>query len=224
MGDTWMPGIASSLTPQRWTSAAVPNTNLTFIYALNGATATGLPMPNVQTVFTSNGDIGPTYANAFPASNASVAVWNGLLYAYGGQLAGGTYTNLPPRRNAAAMVRNNRLYVWGGNTTSSNVSTLADMWQADISTVLAAGSSAAPAPVLRAYPNPSVAGITTLDLPIGTQSLEVFDALGRLVTTATPPVGATRWPLDLHGQSVGIYLVRVRTAQGLGASCRVVRE
>ena len=333
-GNVWGPGAASSsLTPQRWTSAAVPlpGTPQSFIYVLNGASAAGAPVVNVETVYTSNGNQGPSYANALPASNSGVATWNGLLYAFGGQLAGGAYTsqlrafdpaantwttlapmpeaksgygaavngkiyaiggynglinsarvdaydiatntwqplgtlpttvsnqavavqgewlwlvgdftnqsylaayntrtrqlrtftsNLPPRRNAAAAVFNNRLYVWGGNTASSNASTLADMWQVDVSTVLATGTATA-APVLRAYPNPSVAGQTMLSLPDGTREVAVFDGLGRLVATAKPALGASSWLLDLQGRPAGVYLVRVRTAAGASASCRVVSE
>ncbi|GAA4347184.1 hypothetical protein GCM10023185_02070 [Hymenobacter saemangeumensis] len=327
--DSWASGSASaSLTPQRWTSLAQPNISL--IYVLNGVTAAGAPVPDLQTVSTQSGSFGSSFANPSPASSAGVAVWNGLIYSYGGQLASGTYTdqlraynptsntwttlapmpeaksafgaavngkiytfggfngvqnsarvdaydissgqwqaqgllpttvssqavavqgewvwlvgdftnqsylaaynvrtrqlrtftsNLPPRRNAAAAVRNNFLYVWGGNTASSNASTLADMWRADVSLLLGTGPATAQASGLRAYPNPSEAGQTTLELPSGTQQLNVFDALGRQVATATPAPGSPRWPLDLRGFPAGIYLVRARTAWGGSASCRVV--
>ncbi|GAA4055105.1 hypothetical protein GCM10022409_47830 [Hymenobacter glaciei] len=135
-----------------------------------------------------------------------------------------TFTaNLPARRNAAAAVHNNRLYVWGGNTASANSSTLADMWSADVSAVLATQAEAATALGLRAYPNPSPDGLTMLTLPAGTQVVEVFDALGRQVLPETPAATATSLLLNLRGQSAGMYVVRVRTAKGQQASCRIVQ-
>ena len=333
--NSWQPGSASTtLTPQRWTSAAVPvlGTAQSYIYVLNGASAAGSPVVNMETVFTSNGTQGPGYANVLPASNAGVATWNGLLYAFGGQLAGGAFTsqlrafdpvantwttlapmpeaktgygaamngkiyaiggynglinsarvdaydiatntwqalgtlpttvsnqavavqgewlwlvgdftnqsylaayntrtaqvrtftsNLPPRRNAAAAFRNNRLYVWGGNTASANSSTLADMWSVDVSAVLGTHAEMASALNLHAYPNPSNGGLTTLTLPTGTRTVAVFDALGRTVLSVAPAANATTLPLDLRAQPAGLYVVRVRTANGRAASCRVVRE
>lgn len=334
--DMWVSGTASTgITPQCWATAALaaPSPGQSFVYLLNGATATGPLVPDVQTVNAFDGSIGPSYANSTPASAAGVAVWNNLLYAFGGQLASGAYTNamrrynpatntwatlapmpeakatcgaaingkiyavggsngllnsnridaydpatntwqalgtlpatvsnqavavqgdwlwlvgdftnqsylaayntrtgqlsnftsnIPPRRNAAAVVYNNRLYVWGGNTTSAITSTLGDMWSADVSTILlATGTAAVPVPGLQAYPNPSVAGTTTLSLPFNTRTVEVFDALGRRVMRQEPAAGAVNLPLDLQARPAGIYLVRAHTAQGRTASCRVVRE
>jgi len=332
--NNWAPvPTGNGFTPQRFGTAAlpVPGQSNSLIYLLNGATASATPMVDVQTVNQQSGAQGPSFANPTPASAAGVAVWNGLVYSYGGQLAGGTYTNqlrvfspatnawttlapmpeakstygaavngkiyvvggfngvqnsnrvdaydiatntwqpqgtlptavsnqavavqgewlwlvgdftnqsylaayntrtrqlrtftsnLPPRRNAAAAFFNNRLYVWGGNTASSNASTLSDMWVVNVSTALASGTATA-LPALRAYPNPTSAGLTTLALPTGANKVEVFDALGRRVVAGAPPAGTTTWPLDLHTQPAGMYLVRVSTAQGLSASYRVVRE
>jgi hypothetical protein len=53
--------------------------------------------------------------------------------------------------------------------------------------------------------------------------VEVFDALGRAVLSVAPAANATTVPLDLHGQPAGLYLVRVRTAGGQSATCRVLR-
>lgn len=136
-----------------------------------------------------------------------------------------TFTsNLPPRRNAAAAIRNGQLYVWGGNTASANSSTLADMWVANVSTVLATSPAAPPAAALQAYPNPSTTGSTTLSLPEGTRRVEVYDALGRQVLAEALPAGTAIWPLSLRQQPAGLYLVRARTAQGLSAGCRVVLQ
>jgi hypothetical protein len=333
LANSWgsAPLSSGQVPPQRFGTAAIitPNTSTSLIYTLNSATGPG-PVATVQALRTSDGTLSADLSNPTPAASAGVAVWNGLLYAYGGELADGTFTNalraynpatntwttlapmaeakntrgaavngkiyavggfngvvnsarvdaydiatntwqalgtlpttvstqavavqgewlwmvgdftnqnylaayhtrtgqlrtftsnLPPRRNAAAAFRNNRLYVWGGNTASNNATTLADMWSAEVGTVLAT-SAAAPAPVLRAAPNPSSAGFTTLGLPAGTRTVEVFDALGRRVAAAET-AGATNWPLDLSGQPPGIYLVRARPAAGLGTSCRLVRQ
>ena len=327
----WISSTANNmLTPQRWTSAVIPYPGGQ-MYVLNGASASGAPVNNMQTVDVQNGATGPSFANSTPASTAGVATLNGMIYAFGGQLAGGSYTNalrrydpatdtwttlapmpeakatvgaavngkiyaiggfngvvnsarvdaydpatntwqamgtlpttvssqavavqgewiwmvgdfnvqnylaayntrtgqlrtftsnLPPRRNAAAGILNNRLYVWGGNTASSNASTLSDMSFADVSTVLAARTASASSPALRAYPNPSADGQTTLDLPGGTRSVEVMDALGRKLLSVTPPAAATTLPLDLRELPAGVYQVRAHGAQGLVASCRVVR-
>lgn len=319
------------ISPQRFGTAALftSASGVSLLGTLNGATAT-TPVPTLQSVRVSDGVLSLNYANPLPGASAGVAAWNGLLYAYGGQLASGAYTdqlrvfnpatsawttlapmpeakttygaavngkiyavggyngvlnsarvdaydiasgqwqalgtlpttvsnqaiavqgewlwlvgdfnvqsylaayntrtgqlrtftsNLPPRRNAAAAFRNNYLYVWGGNTASANSSTLADMWRADVSTLLAASSSAR-VPELRVYPNPSEAGQSTLALPPDAHHLEVLDALGRLVAAATLPAGAADWPLDLGTQPAGLYLVRVHTSQGRSASCRVAR-
>lgn len=329
--NTWGPGVFSTgqVTPQRFGTAAIitPNTSTSLLYTLNAGTPT--TPTTMQSVRVSDGLLASDLPNPTPAASAGVAVWNGKLYAYGGQTASGytnqlriydpaanswtaaaplpeakttygaavngkiyafggyngvvnsnrvdaydiatntwqaqgtlpttvsnqavavqgewvwlvgdftnqsylaayntrtgqlrTFTsNLPPRRNAAAAIYNNFLYVWGGNTASSNASTLADLWRADVGAVLAAGAAAL-APVLSAAPNPSAAGRATLALPSGVIRLEVFDALGRVVLTAAPAAGARTWPLDLRGQPAGIYLARVRTAAG-SARCRVVRE
>lgn len=133
-----------------------------------------------------------------------------------------TFTsNLPLRRNAAAIVRDNRLYVWGGNTAASNASTLTDMWQANLAGVLANSTARPTAPQLSAYPNPSTTGEFTLTLPVGTRTLEVHDALGRLVQTAEPTT--TSYLLRLSRQPAGVYSVRARTSQGLSAPCQLVR-
>lgn len=335
--DTWTLGTASSsLVPRRWGTMA-PATNgsgQALLYVLSGATSTpNPPVLNMQTVLTSSGNIGPSYTDPAPVGSGATAVWNNIIYTYGGQLASGTYTNqlraynattdawttlapmpeakavyggaviggklyavggyngvvnsarvdaydiatntwqalgtlpttvanqavavqgewlwlvgdftnqsylaayntrtgqlrtftsnLPPRRNAAAAFRNGQLYVWGGNTASANSSTLGDMWVANVSAVLATGLAAAPAPALRAYPNPSQDGLMTLALPTETRIVEVFDALGRQVVAAEPAPGATRWLLDLREQRAGIYLVRVRTAHGRSSTCRVERQ
>ena len=336
VGGTWVLGSASStLTPQRWATmvlAASGSAGTPRLFILNGATATGAPVPDMQTVNALSGSAGPTFINPTPAVSAGAAVWNNVIYAFGGQLANGSYTNqlraynattdtwatlapmpeakavyggaaingkiyaiggyngvvnsarvdaydiatntwqalgtlpttvsnqavavqgewlwligdftnqsylaayntrtsqlrtftstLPPRRNAAAAFRNGLLYVWGGNTASANSSTLADVWAVNVSTVLAAGGAVS-APVLRAFPNPAVAGLTTLDLPTGTRAVEVYDVLGRKVVTAEPAMGAANWLLDLREQRAGIYFVRVRTAHGLSGACRVERQ
>ncbi|MBF9142288.1 Kelch repeat-containing protein [Hymenobacter properus] len=332
---TWTTGpTGTGLTPQRFGSAALGTSasGSRLVYVFNGATASGGPVPGLQTLDVSTGNSGPGFANPMPASTAGVATINGLIYAIGGQLTNTTYTdalrryspatdtwttlaplpeakstvgvavngkiyaiggyngvvnsarvdaydpatntwqalgtlpttvssqavavqgewiwmvgdfnvqnylaayntrtgqlrtftsNLPPRRNAAAAFVNGQLYVWGGNTASSNASTLADMWVANVSAVLTARTQTGDAPNLRAYPNPSANGLTSLELPTGTRTVEVFDALGRVVLSAMPAAGATSLPLDLRAQPVGLYVVRVHTADGRGVSCRVVRE
>jgi N-acetylneuraminic acid mutarotase len=335
VANSWGTGALSTgqVTPHRLGTAALiaPSTGSAVIYTLNGAASTG-PVTAVQAVQASSGALANTYGNPTPASSAGLAVWNGLLYAYGGQLQGGVYTNalrsynpatnawatlapmaetkttygaavngkiyaiggfngttnsarvdaydiatntwqalgtlpttvsneavavqgewlwlvgdftnqsylaayntrtgqlrtftsnLPPRRNAAAAIFNNRLYVWGGNMAASNASTLGDMWSVNVSTVLATHAETAAAVGLRAFPNPSAAGLTTLTLPTGTRTVEVFDALGRAVLSVAPAADVTSVPLDLRGQSAGLYVVRVHMADGRGASCRVVRE
>lgn len=115
-------------------------------------------------------------------------------------------------------------YVWGGNTASSNASTLADMWQADGSTVLTTATAAAPGPVLRAYPNPSTAGTATLELPEDAEKVQVFDALGRLVRAHDGLRGMASYTLDVHGYPAGIYQVSVLTTTGASARCRLVCE
>ena len=335
-GIGWVPGGASSsLPPQRWANMVIASngSGQPLLYVLNGATAMGALVSNMQTVSVNSGNSGPTYTNPVPASSAAATVRNNIIYVYGGQLANGSYTNqlrsynaatdtwaalapmpeakaalggavvngkiyaiggfngvinsarvdaydpatniwqalaplpttvsnqavavqgewiwmvgdftnqnylaayntrtgqlrtftsnLPPRRNAAAAVLSNRLYVWGGNTASSNASTLVDMWSVDVTTVLGTYAATATALGLRATPNPSADGLVTLDLPVGTRTVEVFDALGRQVLSVAPAAAATALPLDLRQQPGGMYLVRVRTANGQSASCRVVRE
>ncbi|PJJ61027.1 T9SS C-terminal target domain-containing protein [Hymenobacter chitinivorans] len=135
-----------------------------------------------------------------------------------------TFTsNLPGRRNAAAAILNNQLYVWGGNTAASNASTLADMWQANISNIL---PTAAPArlPQLTAYPNPSPTGEFTLQLPAGSHRVvEVHDALGRLILRATPAPQTESYTLRLTPYPAGLYSARIRTTQGLTSPCQLVR-
>ena len=94
--NAWGPGGASSsLTPQRWASMvpAVSAAGGPLLFVLNGATAAGPPVSNMQTVSVATGASGPTYTNPTPSSSGGVAVWNNIIYAFGGQLAGGTYTN-----------------------------------------------------------------------------------------------------------------------------------
>jgi hypothetical protein len=103
---------------------------------------------------------------------------------------------------------NNQLYVWGGNTASANASTLADMWVANVSTVLAASPGTA-IPHVRAYPNPSVEGLLTLVLPAEAQQLRVLDKLGRQVQLVALPAGLASYALDMRQQPTGLYFVQV---------------
>jgi N-acetylneuraminic acid mutarotase len=136
-----------------------------------------------------------------------------------GQLRNFT-SNLPPRRNAAAAIRNNVLYVWGGNTATSAATTLADTWQVNLAGVLSS-ATARLLPSLTASPNPSVSGEFGLVLPEGARSLEVHDALGRLVHSASVVAGPHQ--LRLGAQPAGVYSMRVHTSQGVSAPCRLVR-
>ncbi|WP_198172480.1 Kelch repeat-containing protein [Hymenobacter ginkgonis] len=62
------------------------------LYVLNGATSTG-PLLTMPSLRPSDGVLATNFSNPLPAASAAVAVWNGLLYAYGGQLASGAYTD-----------------------------------------------------------------------------------------------------------------------------------
>ena len=132
--DSWLPGAASSsLTPQRFGAAALPISGLStsLVYVLNGVTASTAPVQNVQTVSEQSGTVGPSFGNSTPAASAGVAVWNGLVYAYGGQSAGGAYTNqlrvfnpatsawttlaaMPEAKSAYGAAVNGKIYVVGG--------------------------------------------------------------------------------------------------------------
>jgi hypothetical protein len=333
--NSWGAGPIGSgqITPQRFGTAAIiaPNTSPGLIYALNAAGPSG-PVTAVQSLRPDGASAGSS-TNPTPSSTAGLAVWNGLLYAYGGQLAGGAYTNalrsynpatntwtslasmpeakntfgaavngkiyaiggyngvvnsnridaydiatntwqalgtlpttvsnqaiavqgdliwmvgdfvnqnylaayntrtgqlrtftsnLPPRRNAAAAIAGNFLYVWGGNTASSNATTLADMWRADVQGTVTATVSARAQLLLQAYPNPTASGRLTVLLPKpAAAELLVSDAQGRTVRQLAVPAGSTRYELNLADQAAGLYVVRWQAAGSPAALCRVVRH
>ena len=132
--DRWSASALSTgqVTPQRLGTATLvgPNRGASVIYTLNGATGAG-PVQAVQAVQAINGALANTYANPTPASSAGVAVWGGLLYAYGGQLPNGNYTNalraynpdnntwtalapMPEAKTAYGAAVNGKIYVIGG--------------------------------------------------------------------------------------------------------------
>ncbi|MCC3159931.1 T9SS type A sorting domain-containing protein [Hymenobacter sp. 15J16-1T3B] len=79
-----------------------------------------------------------------------------------------------------------------------------------------------------AYPNPVADALTiSADLPAGSRvTVELLDALGRPVRQqpVAVPSGALRHTLDVHELPAGLYLLRLRTAQGLSTSRSVVRQ
>ena len=79
--------------PHRLGTAALlsPTLGASPIYVLNGATSTE-PLPTMPSLCSSDGVLLSNFSNSLPTASAAVAVWNSLLYAYGGQLASGAYT------------------------------------------------------------------------------------------------------------------------------------
>ncbi|GAA4383409.1 hypothetical protein GCM10023186_24510 [Hymenobacter koreensis] len=131
---SWGSGPLSTgqVTPHRFGTAVIipPYTSNNLIYVLNAATNAG-PLATLPVLQTSNGQASTALANATPSSTAALAVWNGLLYAYGGQLANGTYTNqlrsynpatnvwttlapMPEAKNTFGAAVNGKLYAIGG--------------------------------------------------------------------------------------------------------------
>ena len=75
------------------------------------------------------------------------------------------------------------------------------------------------------WPNPA-AGTATLALaeaPAGGATVQVLDALGRVLQTRTLPAGAAALTLDVGGLAAGVYAVRVSAVAGSFAK-RLVRE
>ncbi|MCC2545706.1 T9SS type A sorting domain-containing protein [Hymenobacter sp. BT175] len=124
----WDVGLGAP-TPQRFTTAAVVEPNV--IYVLNGATTTANGVtPVVETVLMQGGSSGPSFANPSPTASAGSAVWNGLLYCYGGSVgtafsnslrsynrATNTWTNLAPMPEAKqtfGAAVNGKIYTFGG--------------------------------------------------------------------------------------------------------------
>ncbi|RAK68347.1 T9SS type A sorting domain-containing protein [Hymenobacter edaphi] len=79
-----------------------------------------------------------------------------------------------------------------------------------------------------AYPNPVADALTiSADLPAGSRvTVELLDALGRPVRQqpVALPGGALRHTLDVRDLPAGLYLLRLRTPQGLSTSRSVVRQ
>jgi hypothetical protein len=73
------------------------------------------------------------------------------------------------------------------------------------------------------FPNPSAGRVELTDLP-GTQVqwISVYGSDGRRVESVNVPY-ATHYTLDLSGEVGGLYLIAVRTGEGIGVE-RVVRE
>ena len=154
--DSWGAGPLSSgqVWQHRLGTAAIiaPNTPNAVIYTLNGATGTG-PVLTVQPVRASDGVATGTLPNPTPASTAGLAAWNGQLYAFGGQLAGGVYTNLlrsfnpatgawttlaplPEAKTTYGAAVNGKVYAIGGFSGTANSARVdaydiaTDTWQA----------------------------------------------------------------------------------------------
>ncbi|QHJ07818.1 DUF7619 domain-containing protein [Hymenobacter busanensis] len=79
-----------------------------------------------------------------------------------------------------------------------------------------------------AYPNPTNDAVTIVaDLPKGgSATLQVLDALGRLVQETTVPVaaGTLRHTLNLQTVPSGVYVLRLHTPDGQMTSRRLVRQ
>ncbi|MDB5234949.1 MAG: hypothetical protein JWR44_1942 [Hymenobacter sp.] len=90
------PLSTGQIAPQRFGTAAIipPATSTSLIYTLNAASTTA-PVPTLQSLRVSDGVLAGSLNNPLPAASAALAVWNGLLYAYGGLTASssGAYTN-----------------------------------------------------------------------------------------------------------------------------------
>jgi hypothetical protein len=153
--NTWTVG-AAMVTPQRLgTAALLPSGSGTSLaYVLNGSGANGLniPVPQLESVLAVSGQSGPSFANPLPTVSAGVAVWNGLLYSYGG-INGTTYSNalrscnpntnawttlapMPVARTIAGAAVNGKIYVFGGYDGVVNYSRVdaydiaSNQWQA----------------------------------------------------------------------------------------------
>ena len=92
---------------------------------------------------------------------------------------------------------------------------------ATISYPLLPTAAATALPGLALYPNPAHC-LATLHLPPNPTNLTLLDALGRVVRTATVPVGPD-YALDLTGLAPGVYALRVQ-AEGGEATRRLVVE
>ncbi|MBF9239235.1 T9SS type A sorting domain-containing protein [Hymenobacter sp. BT683] len=131
------PISSGQVAAQRFGTAAIiaPNTSASLIYTLNAATLAA-PVASVQSLRVDGTSAG-NFSNPTPASTAGVAVWNGLIYAYGGQLAGGVYTNqlrsynpatniwttlapMPEAKNTFGAAVNGKIYAFGGYNGVAN--------------------------------------------------------------------------------------------------------
>ncbi|WP_324674054.1 kelch repeat-containing protein [Hymenobacter sp. GOD-10R] len=130
-GNLWGIGTAS-LTPQRFSSAAIldPSLSAGLIYVLNGQNASGGAVPLVESVRVADGTSGPSFGNPLPTTSAGSAVWNGILYCYGGSVGTTYYNNLrsynrltnswtnlapmPESKSTVGAVVNGKIYVFGG--------------------------------------------------------------------------------------------------------------
>jgi hypothetical protein len=94
--------------------------------------------------------------------------------------------------------------------------------------VVTSARQALPGSSLRIAPNPTLDGHLTVHLMGYRQAttLDLFDAVGRLVHSATiaaPNAQGTAQALDLSALPTGVYALRVSTAGGVDV-CRVVRQ
>ncbi|MBC8085384.1 MAG: T9SS type A sorting domain-containing protein [Hymenobacter sp.] len=130
--NTWAVG-AAMVTPQRWSTAAIlnPGTAGSLIYVLNGAASVAnSPVQAMETVQAASSLDGPSFANPQSTTTAGSAVWNGVLYCYGG-ISGTTYASslraynrltdtwttlapLPQARTTAGAAVNGKVYAFGG--------------------------------------------------------------------------------------------------------------
>ncbi|MBX2973191.1 MAG: serine hydrolase [Flavobacteriales bacterium] len=97
------------------------------------------------------------------------------------------------------------------------------IWE-KLNDVLCSGTGVAgmQAPTMQLYPNPADEHVSIRwEAGIGSGSITVYDALGRVVHTAS--VHAGRIELDLHGTTPGVYSIHLHTSAGSSVQ-RFVKE
>ena len=166
----------------------------------------------------------PTYAYTYPTpgtvlftSSAAPVGTTYQWYLNGGAITGATSPTYTANGTASP-----------GSYTVRFISTATGCQSAASAQLMVTGTKTGIAGAsLKLYPNPTPSGPVTLELTgyRSTTQLTVLDALGRVVTQQQLPAnaGTATHTLDLTGAATGVYLLRLRNADGVETR-RLVRE